>query len=749
MDQRRYIIFLVSSLAFMLFWWQVVVPQFMPPQPKGAEKNAAEQGAPADAGEPGLVGEPGETGDKKDASADDKDNSAATADTKPGAENAVQNTADVNFEAAEETSVVLGSLDPESGYFMQVELQSLGASVDSVKLNHPRFRELDDREQPIELLGDSQTDYRTLSTSISKIDDQLKKKNTSLAEVSWEVESTVSDPANNAIKTGVTFRFRLGDLEVRKSYRIQPVENEAGKPADLWDTNSTGYTIDCDLTFLNHAKAPVELDYHLQGPVGIRLENREHTRKYRDVKVGIYRSEDSDTTKIETVYSKTIYESAQESAEEGLSFAEANQELAKEMGFETAFKYVAVDVQFFAAVLSADDDRDIKQKVGNPRLVSAAPMLIQGNPRNASYSDISFKVKSQVVTLPAAGEKAGSLTHKFKFYTGPKREVLVSAEPFAAADIMDYGWFGFIARRMVGLLRFLNRLGFPYAIAIILMTMMVRGFMYPFSRKQAMGAKKMKELQPELTALKAKYADDKEKMARAQMELFRKHNYNPFAGCVPVVFQMPIFIGLYTALNAAVDLRLQPFLWADNLAAPDRLFRMPFELPFLGQDFNLLPLFTVVLFSLQQKMFMPPPTDEQQAMQQKMMSYMTLFFGFLFWHVPAGLCVYFIASSIWGLCERLALDWGKGAKPALATGDAEAAAVIESEGQSKKGNNKPGNGNNPKNGKKDPAQMGFLERMAHKLNEAAEQARDQAQTSNREAGRGRPKGNKGKGKKKK
>ena len=88
---------------------------------------------------------------------------------------------------------------------------------------------------------------------------------------------------------------------------------------------------------------------------------------------------------------------------------------------------------------------------------------------------------------------------------------------------------------------------------------------------------------------------------------------------------------------------------------------LPFSLPFLGHDFNLLPLITVGLFLVQQKLFMPPPTDEQQALQQKMMNYMMIFMGFMFYHVPAGLCVYFIASSLWGIGERKMLDYGKAA----------------------------------------------------------------------------------------
>jgi YidC/Oxa1 family membrane protein insertase len=138
---------------------------------------------------------------------------------------------------------------------------------------------------------------------------------------------------------------------------------------------------------------------------------------------------------------------------------------------------------------------------------------------------------------------------------------------------------------------------------------------------------------------------------------------------------LPIFIGLYSALSHAVDLRAAQFLWVKNLAAPDQLFQWPggFRLPFLGHYFNLLPLVTVGLFLVQQKMFMPAPDpdDEQAQMQHKVMNFMMIFMGFLFYHVPAGLCVYFIASSLWGMGERKLLDYGK-AKTEDASGGGDA-----------------------------------------------------------------------------
>jgi YidC/Oxa1 family membrane protein insertase len=131
---------------------------------------------------------------------------------------------------------------------------------------------------------------------------------------------------------------------------------------------------------------------------------------------------------------------------------------------------------------------------------------------------------------------------------------------------------------------------------------------------------------------------------------------------------MPIFLGLYYALQESIYFRLAPFLWIKNLSAPDMVFgwgeSIPFIStgvdmgflgrwgPFLGPYFNIFPIIWVVLQIIQQKMMMLPPTSDQEAMQQKMMKYMMVFIGVMFYKVAAGLCLYFIASALWSLAER-------------------------------------------------------------------------------------------------
>jgi YidC/Oxa1 family membrane protein insertase len=244
---------------------------------------------------------------------------------------------------------------------------------------------------------------------------------------------------------------------------------------------------------------------------------------------------------------------------------------------------------------------------------------------------------------------------------------------------------------------------FTYGLAIILLTAVVRGAMFPLSRKQAIGALKMQQIQPELKRIQEQYKNNAEAKMRAQQELFRKHNYHPASGCLVMLVQLPIFIALYRALMVDVELRQAPLIsesirWCSNLAAPDMLYDWSWFMPAWvnqgqaqgmfapGPYFNLLPILTIVLFLAQQKMFMPPPTDDQARMQQKIMKYMMIFIGVLFFKVASGLCIYFIASSLWGLGERQfmpkpAKDTAAAAGPAKTATRADAKARERAEAE--------------------------------------------------------------------
>ena len=636
-EQRRLLTFSVLALFTFVGWalfGPVLFPGLFPePVPEQADVDVPE---PAPPGDPVVRADP---------DGDDSD--------KPLGEEPDQPTdppePEVGLSEHPQQAVTLGSTDPKTGYTMSVDLTSTGAAITAATLNDVRYpvAENPDNLDPwpqLKLLGNnlsksnddkSGTKRRphTFDLSVESIDDQLKEIDAlaSLKSIDWEVLETEDAPDAANAQSSATFRIRSpdGQLELRKTYRLNRIPAEQLATDGIHDSYSTGSQLDVELQIRNLSDKAQVATYVLQGPAGLPLENEENARKFRDIKAGfLSESGDIDVTTMTAGSLTKAYEKGQ--VEE----------------WTRPFRYIGVDTQYFAAIVVPAEAQQKRSWFS----VSKPDMLL-ANSEFRDRSDISVQLKSVELELPPDG----LVEHKFQMFLGPKRWELLEA--YNAEGIIDFGWFASISHVMVWLLDNFHGWGVPYGLAIVMLTIIVRGCMFPISKKQALSAKRMKELQPQLMELREKYKDDKQKLAQAQMELYRKANFNPFAGCLPVFLQLPIFISLYQALNNWVDLRMASFLWIDNLAAPDALFPLGFDLWPLGSQFNLLPIITIVLFYAQQKMFMPPPTTEEAAMQQKMMNIMMFVFGFLFYKVPAGLCVYFIASSLWGMSERKLLEF--------------------------------------------------------------------------------------------
>ncbi|GAB6165828.1 YidC/Oxa1 family insertase periplasmic-domain containing protein [Thermostilla marina] len=318
---------------------------------------------------------------------------------------------------------------------------------------------------------------------------------------------------------------------------------------------------------------------------------------------------------------------------------------------------IGVDAQYFSAILLPQ-----KKTPEDVWFTEAQPLQVgPANKKLLHLTDTSCRLTSISKEL-APGE---TFAHSYRVFIGPKREDLLAA--YDLNGLVQYGWFWFVAQPMSRLLHFFHDyFVFNYGLAIILLTVLVRGCMFPISRKQTLNMIKQRELQPEIKRIQETYKDMEERN-RAMQELWRKHNFNPFSGCLVMFIQIPIFFGLYKALAIDVELRQSPLFseairWCSNLAAPDMLFNWSFLWPDwfnqgqglfgLGPYFNLLPIVTIAFFLWQQKVMMPPPADEQAQMQQRMMTFMMIFMGILFYKVASGLCLYFIASSAWGMAER-------------------------------------------------------------------------------------------------
>ena len=651
-QQRRLLVFgLVSFLTF--YGWLFIGPKFFPELFPDPQADVADVDGAAPADDPASAGENAEVASSDDddsGSSDSKVAVASNADASNGdAEAAPKEPEAPKLPDFPTQTVTLGSSDVETGYVLQVELTSVGASVQSATLTDPRYPVAENPEKikprpQLRVVGNNLARddsikpllkgraALTVDLSMESVDEAFAKQDirASLRTLNWELLETEKDVDNSDVISGATFGIVSpdGSLEVRKIFQLQRVPADRISEPGIRQIYGSAYQLNVSIQLRNLSRKTIAAQYALQGPVGLPLEDVENARKYRDIKVGFLDEYGAVSAELLTA-SALAKDVKNESVEE----------------WTKPVQYAGVDVQFFAALIVPACDQ-----VALQTFATVTPTVVTLD-QESERSDISLELKSSELEIPADG----LVQHDFQMFLGPKSQELLA--PFKADTIIDYGWFGSISHVMTWLLKTFHGWGVHYGIAIIMLTILVRGMMFPISRKQAASSKKMKDLQPQLTAIREKYKDDKQKLAQAQMELYREADFNPFAGCLPVFLQLPIFISLYQALNNWVDLRMASFLWVDNLAAPDALFEMGFSIPFLGSDFNLLPLITVVLFYAQQKMFMPPPTTDEMAMQQKMMNFMMIFMGFLFYRVPAGLCVYFIASSAWGMSERKLLEY--------------------------------------------------------------------------------------------
>ncbi len=553
----------------------------------------------------------------------------------------------VVFAEAPPTHHRLGAIERGQGFFLEVELTSKGAAVEWAKLNDERYSVLEDRKAPLKVIGNiadkaDGTEPLSFYSGIDAIDAQLQKWNKTTRHADWELLA-------GATREIATYRIQApdGSMAVRKTYRLHPGDEKQR------DEDPQGYLLDIDLEIENLTDVALKQSYRLQGPVGLPLENVANTRSLMELKVETH----DDTEELSDV--TEIIRTATDVTNQYDKMHKEN-DPSKVDTYRDPIHYAGVDVQFFSAILipSADQWKDADGD-GKPDvyLESVRPMIVARNKEKPDRSSISLLMQSKHFQVPPKH----TLKHSYQVYLGPKRKALASAIHIDSCllepTITIFKPITLLARPVEKLLQvvlqFYHRfVHLPYGLAIILLTFTVRMCLLPITRKQVYDGEKMKLITPELTKLKAKYANEPEKFVGAQKELMRRYNHNMFGGCLPLFFQMPIFIGLYGAVNTTIDLRMAPFLWINNLAAPDGLFRFGREIPWIGTTFNILPLFNVCLFLFQQKQMMPPAQNEEEQMRNKMMSYMTVGMGFLFYKVPAGLCLYFIASSLLGMAER-------------------------------------------------------------------------------------------------
>ena len=210
-------------------------------------------------------------------------------------------------------------------------------------------------------------------------------------------------------------------------------------------------------------------------------------------------------------------------------------------------------------------------------------------------------------------------------------------------------------------------------LSIIALTFVIKAILFPLARKSYVSMARMRELQPEMEKLKERVGDDRMKMQKEMMELYKREKVNPAAGCLPILLQIPIFFSLYKVIFVTIELRHQPFFgWIRDLSAPDpsSLYNLFGLLPWAGPEvgsfmalifIGILPLLLGISMWLQQKLN-PAPTDATQAM---IFAWMPWMFMFMLGSFASGLIVYWIANNLITFTQQYVIMWSHGHRPDL------------------------------------------------------------------------------------
>jgi len=222
-----------------------------------------------------------------------------------------------------------------------------------------------------------------------------------------------------------------------------------------------------------------------------------------------------------------------------------------------------------------------------------------------------------------------------KLFVGPEiADLLTKAAPGLELTI-DYGFLWFFSQIIFWILKHINSFIHNWGISIILTTVLIKALFYRLSAASYRSMARMRNLQPKMELLKARYGDDKQNYGKAVMDLYRKEKVNPLGGCLPIVIQIPVFIALYYVLLESVELRQAPFLfWIKDLSTKD--------------PYYVLPVIMGLSMFVQQKLN-PTPADPMQA---KVMMFMPVVFTFLFLSFPSGLVLYWVVNNVLSIVQQ-------------------------------------------------------------------------------------------------
>jgi YidC/Oxa1 family membrane protein insertase len=464
-----------------------------------------------------------------------------------------------------------------------VRLSNRGAAIRSWTLTDPLYLERTAQgTQPIELLTLEAPYDQALRTPFTGLDLG------DLGDAVYEVETQDAE--------GVSFVLRRAGLTIRKQYRFE----------------SESYQFHLSISVKNESQRTVEPRFTLQWPAHTNPE-----QDFTEQSLVTFHDDDVEREMINSVGLPGFFSRFTGSAEEGVPTQYAGDNL-----------WAGIDLKYFIAAILPDRTRTA-DVVFQP--------LVPG------------KVGATVLFFAPVQLPPGQIIeHEFNGYMGPKVPELLEAtgSELGKSINLGYGWIAPMTSFFAWLLRAIYTFIPNYGVAIIILTVLVRIVTLPIMGKQMKSMERMRDLQPRVKELQAQYTDDRQKQSEAMMKLYKEEGVNPMGGCLPMLLQFPVFIGLFFALQSSIELRDAPFFgYITDLSAPATLFVIPgIDLPV-----RLLPILMGLSMVVQQRMT-PMTMDPAQA--RMMMTVMPVMMTVLFYQFPSGLVLYWMVSNLLGIAHQ-------------------------------------------------------------------------------------------------
>ena len=592
----------------------------------------------------------------------------------------------------------IGSLDPNTGYFMQVDVAAQGASVYTLKLSdyfttvydQRLFKKLGRDEQAYEIeAAKDPAKYKGHYSLLNPVPPDPSQKHLPMEtrsirvsgpgidDLKWNLGAEQWKLLPPAAATPATAPADEESISMEWTLYRDPHFADAAKPAEpkpflrlvkTYTLKKNSYSLLMSLKVENLSGLALEVTIDQAGPTGVDLAGQ--ATDMREAAAGKFNFADA---KVDTIL-KRVDDLGKAALDQPIPLGKSKEGL---LWVGQTNKYFGSMMYLVSPRLGADPKPDQLPAVDYPAEFYFLPVRENSDKERTWATGVTLTK----VSLAAGGTE----DFRFDIFAGPKKRDMLEDkgdEPAAKklyADLhyigtIDLGggsscstWctFSWLTFGMMWLLEKFAMLAFGnYGVAIIILVVLVRVALHPLTKKGQVSMSKMQKLGPEMAKIKEKYANDKETLNREMMKAYKQQGATPILGCLPMFLQMPIWIALWTALSNSIELRQQAFLpvWIVDLSAPDTLiaFSQPLVLPLIGQihGLNLLPLLLTIAMFLQTKltpMSAAPATPEAKTQQKMMMYMMPLMMLFIFYGQPSGLTLYIMASTFAGVAEQVVI----------------------------------------------------------------------------------------------